>query len=116
MRNQLTLSEKEIDFNDFFVPYTTTLSLNWPYSSDMILVQQSPQQQHSSTKGNNTPSRSGRADDNTPEFVINPLFEQHCRTLSNWSLGAVFQQTFPHLVDESVRIEGQWKAERDRSV
>jgi hypothetical protein len=115
MRDQLTRSEKEIDFNDFFVPYTTTLSLNWPYSSDMILVQQSPQQQQSSTSSS-TPSRSGRGDEAIPEFVLNPAFEQHCRTLSNWSLGAAFQQTFPHLVDESVRIEGQWKVERDRSV
>jgi hypothetical protein len=116
MRDQLIRAGKDIDFNDFFVPYTTTLSLNWSYSSDMILVQQSPQQQPPSGGSNNTPSRNGRPDESTPEFVINPAFEQHCRTLSNWSLGAAFQQTFPHLVDKSVRIEGQWKAERDRSV
>jgi hypothetical protein len=113
MRNQLIRAEKEIDFNDFFVPYTTTLSLNWPYSSEMILVQQ-PQQ---TANSNTTPSRTNRADEPNSEFVINPAFEQHCRTLSNWSLGPAFPQAFPHLVDESVRIEGQWKTEReDRSV
>ncbi|USW51945.1 hypothetical protein Slin15195_G052640 [Septoria linicola] len=84
MRSQLALREGEVKFEDFFVPFTTTLSLNWPLPPDCVLI------------------RSG----SDGEFLdLNPAFEHHLRNLNNWSLGSRFAQAFPHLVDGTVRIE-----------
>ena len=58
------------------------MDVNWPYPSDQVLI---PAEQEA--------------------VKINPIFESHIRQLSNWSLGASFQATFPGLVDESVRIQ-----------
>ena len=85
MRTQLALQETEVKFEDFFVPYTTTLSLNWHLPPDCVLI------------------RSTSSDGDTLD--INPAFEHHLRDLHNWSLGTRFAQTFPHLVDGTVRIK-----------
>lgn len=62
-------------FENFFVPFTTTLSLNWPYEDTDTLLQ-SP---------------------DTDELMINPVFERHLRRLENWTLGASFARAFPML-------------------
>lgn len=64
-------------FENFFIPYTTTLSLNWPYEDVDVLLQ--------------TPD--------TEELMINPVFERHLRRLDNWTLGESFAQAFPGLVE-----------------
>lgn len=85
MRRQLVA--RLVPFEEFFVPYTTTVSINWPYGREQVLVV--------------TPS----ANPDDPSAVkMNPVFEAHLRDLRNWSLGTKFKQTFPQLVDESVRI------------
>ncbi|CRK35766.1 hypothetical protein BN1708_006780 [Verticillium longisporum] len=62
-------------FDMFFVPFTATLSLNWPYEeTDTLLVV---------------------PDSN--DVMINPVFERHMRRLENWTLGDAFAQTFPGL-------------------
>lgn len=62
-------------FDIFFVPFTATLSLNWPYEdTDTLLVV---------------------PDSN--EVMINPVFERHLRRLENWTLGDAFATTFPGL-------------------
>ncbi|KAH6678880.1 BZIP transcription factor [Plectosphaerella plurivora] len=62
-------------FDIFFVPFTATLSLNWPYEdTDTLLVV---------------------PDSN--EVMINPVFERHLRRLENWTLGDAFAKTFPGL-------------------
>jgi hypothetical protein len=67
----------EYAFDNFFIPFTTTLSLNWPYEpTDTLLT--SPE---------------------TDELMINPVFERHLRRLDNWSLGPAFANTFPGLAD-----------------
>lgn len=89
MRRQLVLNEKEVLFEDFFVPYCATLCLNWQLSDDRVLL--------------STPGRQGTRQ----EMVINPEFERHLRNLDNWSLGNVFRNTFPHLVNlQTMRIQG----------
>lgn len=88
MRRQLVLKEKEVIFQDFFVPYCATLSLNWPFSDDRVLLSAPP-------------SHHG----NRQELVINPEFEGHLRNLDSWSIGNDFRNTFPHLVDtKTMRI------------
>ncbi|KAH6646085.1 hypothetical protein BKA67DRAFT_541075 [Truncatella angustata] len=67
-------AQVEFPFNDFFVPFTDTLSLNWPYEETDVLIE--------------TPDG---------ELLINPVFETHMKRLENWTLGEQFAQTFPQL-------------------
>lgn len=62
-------------FEHFFIPFTTTLSLNWPYEDTDTLLQ-SPE---------------------SDELMINPVFERHLRRLENWTLGDAFARAFPML-------------------
>lgn len=73
-----------VPFENFFIPFTNTLSLNWPYEQTDVLLE-SP--------------------DGT-ELIINPVFERHLLRLENWTLGDAFHQTFPHL-------EGTYNLKRD---
>ncbi|KAK1597585.1 BZIP transcription factor [Colletotrichum navitas] len=77
MRDKLCrdYNPREYLFDTFFVPFTTTLSLNWPYEETDTLLQ--------------VPD--------SDEVVINPVFERHLRRLENWTLGQAFHQTFPKL-------------------
>ncbi|KAK8107709.1 uncharacterized protein PG998_009722 [Apiospora kogelbergensis] len=74
-------------FENFFIPFTTTLSLNWSYEETDCLLQ----------------SPDGE------ELLINPVFERHMRRLENWTLGDAFHQTFPQL-------DGSYNLKRDGSV
>ena len=66
-----------IPFDDFFIPYTTTLSLNWNYeASDTLLCKEG-----------------------TEELIINPIFEKHIRDLKNWTLGPAFARAHPSLME-----------------
>lgn len=64
---------KIFPFENFFIPFTTTLSLNWPYEDTDTLLQ-------------------GPESD---ELMINPVFERHLRRLENWTLGDAFSRAFP---------------------
>lgn len=64
-------------FDNFFIPFTTTIRLNWPYEETDTLLQ----------------SPDGE------ELMINPVFERHLRNLDNWSLGEPFAKAFPSLAD-----------------
>ncbi|KAJ6781878.1 hypothetical protein PWT90_08034 [Aphanocladium album] len=67
----------EYPFDNFFIPYTTTLTLSWPYHDTDTLLQ-SP---------------------HSEELMINPVFERHLRNLDNWKLGEAFARAFPGLAD-----------------
>lgn len=64
-------------FDNFFIPYTATLTLSWPYE-DIDSIIQAP---------------------GTEEWLINPVFERHLRNLDNWKLGDAFARAFPQLTD-----------------
>ncbi|KAI9680687.1 MAG: hypothetical protein M1817_004127 [Caeruleum heppii] len=81
-RDVMIRNQQNYIFDDFFIPFTTTLSLNWPYESTDTLLS-SP---------------------NSEEIMINPVFERHLRNLNNWSLGPAFAKAFPDLAD-TVRIK-----------
>ena len=83
LRDKLILYYHRFPFDLFFMLFTTTLSLNWPYEPMDVLV----------------------AIPNSEEFSINPIFERHLRDLSNWSLGPAFAKAHPDLA-ETVRIRG----------
>ncbi|KAI7123424.1 hypothetical protein KC352_g32536 [Hortaea werneckii] len=78
-------------FDEFFVPFSTTVSVNWPASSGDVLVASSP---HPSANDGDVPEN----------LTITPEFESHFRNLSNWSLGRDFVAKFPDIVTEEVRI------------
>lgn len=76
MRDKLVrdYNPREYLFDNFFIPFTTTLSLNWPYEpTDTLLTAEND------------------------ELVINPVFERHLRRNDNWSLGPNFHAAFPGL-------------------
>ncbi|KAI9759455.1 MAG: hypothetical protein M1835_000365 [Candelina submexicana] len=82
MRDKMVDSYQNYPFENWFIPYTTTLSLNWPYEPTDTLLS------------------TAESDD----LMINPVFERHLRNLNNWSLGPAFAKAFPALV-ETTRIE-----------
>jgi hypothetical protein len=61
--------------DNFFVPYTITLSLNWPYEETDTLLE--------------CPDGG--------EIIINPVFLRHLCTAENWTLGSAFDEAFPSL-------------------
>ncbi|KAI1760882.1 hypothetical protein GGR53DRAFT_469886 [Hypoxylon sp. FL1150] len=77
MRERLArgYSAAEFLFDNFFIPFTTTISLNWPYEPTDALLQ-SP---------------------DGAELLVNPVFERHMRRLENWTLGSAFDEAFPAL-------------------
>ncbi len=75
MRDKLVECYHDYPFEAFTLPYTTTLSLNWPYEPTDALLCSSESE----------------------ELMINPVFERHLRNLSNWSLGPTFARAHPAL-------------------
>jgi hypothetical protein len=64
-------------FDNFFLPFTSTLTLSWPYEDAHTLLR----------------------NPDSDEIMINPVFESHLRNLDNWKLGSVFAKSFPMLAD-----------------
>jgi hypothetical protein len=87
------MRKPQIEFDNFFIPYTTSISLNWPYPKGTVLTPPIDQ---------TTP----RSPYEEPIYTINPAFEAHLRDLSNWSLGPEFKRSFPEWGDY-VRISEQ---------
>ncbi|KAI5300824.1 hypothetical protein KEM55_004666 [Ascosphaera atra] len=77
MRERLVSDHTRYPFASWFIPYTATLSVNWPYEPTDALL----------------------ATADCDELLINPVFEQHLRDLKNWSLGPAFVQALPQLKD-----------------
>lgn len=77
MRDRLATSYQDYPFDNWFIPFTRGMSVNWPYETTDCLLS------------------AGDSD----ELLINPVFERHMRNLSNWSLGQLFAESYPGLVD-----------------
>ncbi|KAL8753043.1 MAG: hypothetical protein Q9199_005329, partial [Rusavskia elegans] len=80
MRDRMCELYPEISLDSWFIPYTTTLSLNWKYEPCDTLL-------------------SLGSVDGGEELSINPVFERHLRDLSNWTLGPAFEKAFPMVAD-----------------
>ncbi|KAI9838374.1 MAG: hypothetical protein M1819_005642 [Sarea resinae] len=81
MRDKMVQTQ-DYSIEDFFIPFTSTLSVNWPYEPTDALLSASE----------------------SDELMINPVFERHLRNFSNWSLGPEFAKAFPHLAN-TVKIK-----------
>jgi hypothetical protein len=77
MRDRVINNYQDFPFENWFLPFTSGLSVNWPYEPVDCLI--------STGDGGIT--------------TINPVFERHARRLDNWTLGPQFQEAFPELVD-----------------
>lgn len=75
MREHMVRNYQNYPLENYFIPYTSTISCNWPYDDIYVLIR-SPE---------------------TDEITINPVFDQHVRNLDNWTLGEAFSQKFPEL-------------------
>ncbi|KAE8153843.1 hypothetical protein BDV25DRAFT_168133 [Aspergillus avenaceus] len=82
MRDRVVMAHQDYPFDNWFVPFTRTLCVNWPYEETDCLLS------------------TGDGDD----LIINPVFERHCRNLHNWSLGTAFAEAYPSLA-ETVKIK-----------
>ena len=82
LRDKLVACYPRFPFDNFFIPFTTSISLNWPYGPMNTLL----------------------AKTDSAELAINPVFEEHLRDLRNWSLGPAFARAHPALAD-AVRIK-----------
>lgn len=133
LRDRLITTQPFIPFDSFFIPFTTTVSLNWPYkpqdcllpasrinsalSSTSSMAASSPFStavHAGSPQGPPTPQPAGSTPGTTiavakedDQWLINPAFETHLRDLSNWSLGQAFRTTFPHFADAVHIKEGR---------
>ena len=76
LRDKLVTSKPgSYPFENWFIPFTTGISVNWPYEDTDCLLSTS----------------------NRDEPMVNPVFERHIVRLENWSLGPEFVEAFPAL-------------------
>jgi len=87
MRDRLVMRHAEYQFENWFVPFTETLSVNWPYEAIDCLL----------------------STNECDELLVNPVFERHFRNLGNWSLGPAFAEAYPEMV-ETTKIKVPWRA------
>lgn len=64
-------------FDNWFLPFTSTFTISWPYEEAHTLLR----------------------NPDSDEIMINPVFESHMRNLDNWKVGRAFAEAFPMLVD-----------------
>ncbi|KAE8873016.1 hypothetical protein PTNB73_02167 [Pyrenophora teres f. teres] len=135
LRDRLIACQPPISFENFFIPFTTTISLNWPYphrdcllpaskvrtntlSTTSSLAASSPFSTHvnaGSPQGPATPGAStpggitsiGPLPKEDDQWLINPAFESHLRDLNNWTLGPSFRGQFPQFADCVKTKEGR---------
>lgn len=77
MRDRLVTSHRDYPFENWFIPFTRGMDVNWPYEATDCLLSAG----------------------DSEELIINPVFERHMRNLNNWSLGPLFAEAYPGLVD-----------------
>ena len=97
MRDELVRTHQRYPFENFFIPFTTTMSLNWPYPDEEVFAPRM-----GGGGGRMGGSVGGDADE---ELRLSVKFEEHLRKLENWSIGSQFARSFPLLVNGNVRIE-----------
>ncbi|RMZ87074.1 hypothetical protein DV736_g5703, partial [Chaetothyriales sp. CBS 134916] len=86
MRDKMVANYQDFLFDNWFIPYTVAISVNWPYEpSDCLLKMPLGAAQ-------------GDADDaDDAEVIFNPVFERHVRRLENWSVSPTVIDAFPTL-------------------
>ena len=96
MRSEIIKDQQRYPFDGFFVPYTGTLSLNWPYQDNEVFARG----EEAATGEDVDVGAPGGEED----LYMSRAFERHLLRLDNWSLGPAFAHEHPMLV-ASVRME-----------
>ncbi|KAF2111571.1 hypothetical protein BDV96DRAFT_185788 [Lophiotrema nucula] len=128
LRDKIITTQPFTPFETFFIPFTTTISLNWPYESRDCLLPASKVKNNTLSTTSSiaasspystavhagsppappTPLASAASPGGTTtaplpkeddQWLINPAFESHLRDVRNWSLGPSFRSTFPSFAD-----------------
>ncbi|KAK2764399.1 hypothetical protein FQN54_009093 [Arachnomyces sp. PD_36] len=86
MRDRVIANYPDYPFENWFIPWTRTLCVNWPYEPTDALLESA----------------------DSDEVTINPVFERHIRNINNWSVGPAFAEAFPSLVG-SMRVKPDTK-------
>ncbi|EOA87249.1 uncharacterized protein SETTUDRAFT_41623 [Exserohilum turcica Et28A] len=135
LRERLITAQPPVSFENFFIPFTTTVSLNWPYehrdcllpasivrhttlsTTSSSIAASSPFSTHVNAGSPQGPATPQPPTGNIPtmdqlpkeddQWLINPAFETHLRDLNNWSLGPSFRGTFPMFADAVKIKEGR---------
>ncbi|KAJ5091512.1 hypothetical protein NUU61_006382 [Penicillium alfredii] len=95
MRDRVVTSYQDYPFENWFIPFTRDICVNWPYEGTDCLLS------------------AGDSD----ELVINPVFERHMRNLSNWSLGTLFAESYPALADTArIKTEATTQTSTPRAI
>lgn len=85
MRDRLVDEFATYPFEDFFVSFTKTLSLNWPYE----------------------PGETLEREEDSGEWRVSERFERHLGDLGNWSLGRAFLEAMPGLAGTARIVGGE---------
>ena len=104
MRDVLCRCPERYPLENYFIPYTTTLSLNWPYSDAAMWREAPPRNPPNGEQAPRTGGHEPYGPEAPPTLLLSPAFEAHIRDLSNWSLGPAFLRQYSELC-EDVRIE-----------
>ena len=101
LRDKLTQNHRNYPFENWFIPFTSEISINWPYEpTDCLLLSSSSTSLATASADSAAVHDNMQGDghvDETP--VVNPVFERHVMRLENWSVGRTFVDAFPELQD-----------------
>ncbi|KAK3985771.1 AP-1-like transcription factor [Cladorrhinum sp. PSN332] len=110
---------EEFPFENFFIPFTGTLCVNWGYEDTDVLLRMprggarrggggEEEEDEYDGGGDDEDDRSDGVKDGEDgegeggggggDLMINPVFERHLGRLENWTLGEQFERAFPSLV------------------
>ena len=90
MRDRLVEEFERYPFEDFFVSFTKTLSLNWGGAGGDVLVRDE-----------------AGGDGGLGEWRVSERFERHLGELGNWSLGREFEEAMPGLAGMARIVGGK---------
>lgn len=76
----VTAKPEVYPFDNWFIPFTTGMSVNWPYEDRGCLLWT----------------------ENEQEATVNPIFVQHIMRLDNWSVGPMFNETHAELACNAI--------------
>ncbi|KAF2453601.1 hypothetical protein BDY21DRAFT_366881 [Lineolata rhizophorae] len=103
LRDRMVQSTPHISFDDFFVPFFSSLKVEWAQQAQDVLLPTLAPRADAEDDGAAGPGPSSLTSSHVsvPEeqWVINPAFETQLRKLENWSLGPEFERAFPDLAD-----------------
>lgn len=105
MRAKMIYLWREIPLDDFFQPYSATISVNWQYGSavENVLCKATERASEEGAGATLVKRLSSQ-----PRKRIRQAFDAHLRQLDNWTLGPVFAQCFPALADtHKVKHDGR---------